>query len=64
MGRLWRDGQTKPVHIYRLISMGTFEEKMLQRQYLKQNLSDKLIDSSSVTKLFNLSEMKNLLTNN
>ena len=54
MGRVWRDGQTKPVHIYRLIAMSTFEERILQRQYLKQSLSDKLIDASSVTRLFNL----------
>ena len=61
MGRLWRDGQLKPVHIYRLIGLGTFEERILQRQYLKQNLSDKLIDDASVTKLFDMKEMRQLL---
>lgn len=35
MGRIWRDGQAKPVHIYRLIAESTFEEKILQRQYMK-----------------------------
>lgn len=29
MGRIWRDGQTKPVHIYRLVACGTMEEKVL-----------------------------------
>jgi DNA repair and recombination protein RAD54B len=29
MSRIWRQGQTKPVCIYRLISYGTIEEAML-----------------------------------
>jgi DNA repair and recombination protein RAD54B len=32
MGRVHRDGQTRPCHIYRLITAGTIEEKMYQRQ--------------------------------
>lgn len=29
MGRVWRDGQKKPVYIYRLFSSGTLEEKVI-----------------------------------
>ena len=31
MGRVHRIGQTKKVHIYRLVSCGTVEERMIQR---------------------------------
>ncbi|XP_065905293.1 DNA repair and recombination protein RAD54-like [Dysidea avara] len=32
MARIWRDGQKKQCFIYRLLSTGTIEEKILQRQ--------------------------------
>jgi len=35
MARVWRDGQTRPVTIYRLLAAGTVEEKVFQRQLLK-----------------------------
>ena len=31
MGRVHRIGQTKKVHVYRLVSSGTIEERMIQR---------------------------------
>lgn len=37
--RVWRDGQTKPVSIYRLLSTGTMEERLFQRQELKGALA-------------------------
>jgi len=39
MGRVWRQGQARPVVIYRLLSTGTLEEKMFQRQVAKGELS-------------------------
>ncbi|KHJ82404.1 hypothetical protein OESDEN_17902 [Oesophagostomum dentatum] len=39
MARIWRDGQTRPCHIYRLVTAGTIDEKILQRQIKKTGLS-------------------------
>lgn len=36
MARVWRDGQKKEVWIYRLLTAGTIEEKIFQRQMVKQ----------------------------
>ena len=44
MARVWRDGQKKKVHIYRLLTTGTIEEKVYQRQICKQGLSGSIID--------------------
>lgn len=40
MGRIWRDGQTKPVTIYRLVSAGTVEQKVFERQLGKEVLKN------------------------
>jgi hypothetical protein len=34
MARVWRDGQKKTVIIYRLLTTGTIEEKIFQRQVI------------------------------
>ena len=39
MGRVWRQGQKKPCVMYRLLSTGTLEEKMYQRQVAKAELN-------------------------
>ena len=42
--RIWRDGQKcNPTRIYRLISAGTIEEKICQRQFYKQHLGEDVI---------------------
>lgn len=42
--RVWRDGQTRTCFVYRLVSTGTIEEKILQRQAHKKALSCCVLD--------------------
>lgn len=48
MGRVWREGQTKEVFIYRFATHGTLEENILQRQARKQGLATAMIDNVQV----------------
>uniref|UniRef100_A0A0A9Z4R9 DNA repair and recombination protein RAD54-like n=2 Tax=Lygus hesperus TaxID=30085 RepID=A0A0A9Z4R9_LYGHE len=61
MARVWRDGQKKPCYIYRLISTGSIEEKMLQRQAHKKALSSSVVDCEEDVKChFSMNELKAL----
>lgn len=63
MARVWRDGQTKPVHIYRLLAAGTIEEKIYQRQISKQGLESAITatqNGGAGTTEFSKDELKNL----
>ncbi|KAK7194190.1 DNA repair and recombination protein RAD54 [Novymonas esmeraldas] len=61
MGRVWRDGQKKRVFIYRLLSTGTIEEKIYQRQVSKQGLSANVVDMQEDSKQhFTLEELRSL----
>ncbi|CAB4033582.1 helicase ARIP4-like isoform X1, partial [Paramuricea clavata] len=42
--RIYRYGQTKRCFIYRLVSHGTFEKRMYERQVTKEGMSDRVID--------------------
>lgn len=63
MSRIWRDGQKKSVYIYRLLTCGTIEEKIFQRQLSKAGLSGAVVDphKQSNIKLSN-QELKDLFT--
>ena len=39
MGRVFREGQTKPVYVYRMIAAGTIEESIFQAQQEKNTLN-------------------------
>ncbi|SCU66368.1 DNA repair and recombination protein RAD54, putative [Trypanosoma equiperdum] len=61
MGRVWRDGQKKRVFIYRLLSTGSIEEKIYQRQVSKQGLSANVVDMQTDSKQhFTLEELRSL----
>ncbi|KAG0311783.1 helicase [Dissophora globulifera] len=64
MARIHRDGQSRPVYVYRLLSSGTIEEKMYQRQLTKIGLSDALMDGKTADKLnkFTAAELRDLFT--
>eukprot|EP00854_Cymbomonas_tetramitiformis_P009681 gene9681-11478_t len=60
------DGQTKPVVIYRMLSTGTIEEKMFQRQLLKSEVSDCMgFSSGELTECsFSHGELRDVFTFN
>lgn len=43
MARIYRDGQRHVAHIYRLLTTGTIDEKIFQRQLNKHSLSESII---------------------
>ncbi|KAH0589308.1 hypothetical protein H2248_005070 [Termitomyces sp. 'cryptogamus'] len=45
MARCHRDGQKRPVYIYRFLTAGTIDEKIYQRQVTKLGLSSSLMES-------------------
>ena len=47
MDRAYRIGQKKDVTVYRLVSKGTIEERILERQRAKQNLADEVIGADA-----------------
>ncbi|KAM9308426.1 DNA repair and recombination protein RAD54B [Gastrophryne carolinensis] len=64
MARVWRDGQRHTVHIYRLLTTGTLEEKIYQRQISKQALSGAVVDLSKKSEhiCFSVDELRDLFT--
>lgn len=62
MSRIHRDGQTKPCFIYRIFTTGCIDEKIFQRQLVKNRLSSKFLDndSSSKSDIFDESDLKNI----
>ena len=68
MARVWRDGQKRKVHVYRLATAGSIEEKIFQRQVTKQGLGGVLSDISSDNAVhknhFSNEELKDLFSFN
>ncbi|KAH9519785.1 DNA repair and recombination protein rad54b [Bulinus truncatus] len=65
MARVWRDGQKGRVYIYRLLTTGTIEEKVYQRQITKQGLSGAVMDVNNKNNVqFSLEDLKDLFSLN
>ncbi|KAK9475090.1 SNF2 family N-terminal domain-containing protein [Dipodascopsis tothii] len=64
MARIHRDGQRRPVYIYRLLTTGCIDEKIYQRQLTKQGLADSLMDgkTASAENSFTQDELRDLFT--
>ncbi|KAL1507828.1 hypothetical protein AB1Y20_007436 [Prymnesium parvum] len=64
MARVYRQGQTRPVYIWRLLSAGTIEEKMYQRQLFKTQLAEEVMtrDCSVKEGRFSREELAELFT--
>eukprot|EP00741_Cyanophora_paradoxa_P002544 tig00000605_g2468.t1 len=62
MARVWRDGQARPVHIYRLLATGSIEERIFQRQISKLELSDAVVDERDAVRHFSPDDIKRLFT--
>lgn len=60
--RAWRLGQTREVTIYRLITRGTIEEKIYQRQIFKMLLSSRILDNPRQKQMFSKSDLRELFS--
>lgn len=61
LARVWRDGQKKDCFVYRFISTGSIEEKIFQRQSMKQSLSSCVVDENEdVERLFSADNLRQL----
>ncbi|KAF3309131.1 hypothetical protein TWF173_011433 [Orbilia oligospora] len=60
--RSWRLGQKHEVRIYRLLSRGTIEEKIYQRQLYKQFLTKKILEDPEQRRAFRMDDMRDLFT--
>ena len=60
--RAWRVGQTRSVAVFRLVTGGTLEEKVYQRQIFKTVLSNRVLTEGSVkNKTLKRSDLRDLL---
>lgn len=64
LARIHRDGQKRPVFIYRLFTAGAIDEKIFQRQLTKITLSDMFVDDNADSNLdiFDYDDLRDLFT--
>ncbi|KAJ2004915.1 DNA repair protein rhp26, partial [Coemansia thaxteri] len=60
--RAWRLGQTRDVAIYRLMTAGTIEEKIYNRQIYKQLLSNKILADPNQKQFFHSQSLRDLFS--
>lgn len=62
LSRIWRDGQKKSVYIYRLVTAGTIEEKIFQRQLSKTSLGGCVVDGGGDSLKLSTEDLKDLFS--
>lgn len=60
--RAWRFGQKNSVTVYRLITAGTIEEKIYQRQIFKTALSNQVLQDPRQRRMFSQKDLRDLFT--
>ncbi|CAG8960429.1 hypothetical protein HYFRA_00008148 [Hymenoscyphus fraxineus] len=60
MARIHRDGQKRPVKIYRFLMAGGMDEKIYQRQVTKMGLADSVVDGKKNESSFSPEELRDL----
>ncbi|KAI6210840.1 hypothetical protein M3Y96_00370600 [Aphelenchoides besseyi] len=60
--RAWRIGQNRSVTIYRLMTSGTIEEKIYQRQIFKQFLANRILVDPKQKRFFKTNDLQELFT--
>ncbi|GAB0099384.1 transcriptional regulator ATRX [Sergentomyia squamirostris] len=60
--RIYRLGQTRKCFIYRLLAMGTMEEKVYSRSVTKQAMSFRVVDEQQIDRHYNMAELAELYT--
>jgi SNF2 family DNA or RNA helicase len=59
--RAHRIGQSRPVNVYRFITKGTIEEKIVALHHAKRDLADSLLDGSNIASKLSTEDLLNLL---
>jgi len=59
--RIYRYGQTRCCHVYRLVSDNTMEKKIYNRQVSKQGVSDRIVDEMNTQTLLERRQIDALL---
>lgn len=60
--RAFRFGQTKAVTVYRLITAGTIEEKIYQRQIFKTAITNQVLQDPRQRRMFSQNDLRDLFT--
>lgn len=58
--RIFRLGQQKPCYIYRLVALGTMEEKIYSRSVTKQAMSGRVVDRQTIDRHYRGGELSDL----
>ncbi|KAJ3413190.1 NAD-dependent protein deacetylase sirtuin-2 [Chytridiales sp. JEL 0842] len=61
IARAFRYGQKKRVYVYRMLTAGTFEDRVFKANLNKVNLATQVVDKKKTAKLFTKDEFKNYM---